>query len=144
MNLSWCHQSRTNSEFEYEFEKCNTLPGLILAVLHEKIKRNIHLIRDLPGVMKTALVYCLLIYVGFVVVVVLWLGICVEVAAVDRVLPFSIYTPPFLPSHPPSPPPWCFFFFRSYPQILSLTQVTVLFEISVCLKLVSVPFSRWV
>ena len=77
-------------------------------------------------------------YVGFVVVVVLWLGICVEVA-VDRILPISIYTPP--PSLPPSLSPSLVFFFSLLPTILSLTQVTVLFEINVRLKLVSVPFS---
>ena len=53
------NQSRTNSEFESEFEKCTIWPQTVLetlAVLYEKIKRNIHLNIDLPGVRKTRLV----------------------------------------------------------------------------------------
>ena len=53
------NQSRTNSEFESEFEKCTIWPQTVLAetlaVFYEKIKRNIHLNIDPPGVMKTRL-----------------------------------------------------------------------------------------
>ena len=92
-----------------------------------RVSKHFVIFLNFPCLLACLLRCLLMSFFFFSFWLVLWLGICVQVD-VDRI------------TISPPPPPSLRFFFCRYPQFSVKIQVTVI-EISVRLKLVSVPFS---